>query len=66
MSFLIFTAIWGQQLKEAQDLAKTLMIPFYTTKIDDVLLRKDVDLIFILTPQNLHSQISVKALGTFL
>ena len=31
--------------------------------MDDVLLRKDVELVFILCPPNLHSQIAVKALG---
>ncbi|XP_075214561.1 glucose-fructose oxidoreductase domain-containing protein 1 [Lycorma delicatula] len=56
-------AIWGRALKEAQDVAKELEIPFFTNKIDDVLLRKDVDLIFIICSPNLHSQISVKALG---
>jgi predicted dehydrogenase len=32
-------------------------------QVDDVLLKKDVDLIFIVCPPYLHSQISVKALG---
>ena len=31
--------------------------------MDDVLLRKDVDLVVILCPPSLHSQIAVKALG---
>lgn len=56
-------ALWGPTLKEAEELSKTLQIPFFTNRIDDVLLRKDVDLIFILCPPYLHSQISVKALG---
>lgn len=56
-------AIWGKTLSAAEELAKELDIPFYTNKIDDVLLRKDVDLIFIICSPNLHAQIAVKALG---
>lgn len=56
-------AIWGRTIKEAEDVSKELNIPFFTNKIDDVLLKKDVDLVFINCPPFLHSQISVKALG---
>lgn len=56
-------AIWGRTTKEAEVTAKELSIPFYTNRIDDVLLKKDVDLIFIICAPYLHSQISVKALG---
>ncbi|XP_018577782.1 glucose-fructose oxidoreductase domain-containing protein 2 [Anoplophora glabripennis] len=56
-------AVWSRTLQDAQETAKELGIPFSTNKIDDVLLRKDVDLIFVLCPPNLHAQISVKALG---
>ncbi|KAL3285110.1 hypothetical protein HHI36_019234 [Cryptolaemus montrouzieri] len=56
-------AIWSHIIQEAQEAAKELRIPFFTDKIDDVLLRKDVDLIFVLCAPNLHTQISVKALG---
>uniref|UniRef100_A0AAG5DH78 Gfo/Idh/MocA-like oxidoreductase N-terminal domain-containing protein n=1 Tax=Anopheles atroparvus TaxID=41427 RepID=A0AAG5DH78_ANOAO len=54
-------AIWGRTGKEAEQAAVELKIPFHTAKIDDVLLRKDVDLVFITCPPFLHSQISVKA-----
>lgn len=56
-------AIWSHTIHDAQEAAKELNIPFHTNKIDDVLLRKDVDLIFVLCAPNLHAQISVKALG---
>lgn len=56
-------AIWSRTLQEAEKIAQELSIPFFTNKIDDVLLRKDVDLIFIVCAPNLHAQISVKALG---
>jgi len=55
-------AIWGRKLGEVENAAAKLNIPFFTTKIDDVVLRKDVDLIVIFTSPNLHAQISVKAL----
>lgn len=56
-------ALWCRTVQQAQETARELNIPFYTNKIDDVLLKKDVDLIFVLCSPNLHAQISVKALG---
>lgn len=56
-------AIWGVTLQEAEAVAKDLKIPFFTNKIDDVLLKKNVNLVFIVCAPNLHAQISVKALG---
>ncbi len=56
-------ALWGRTLLKAEQTAQELDIPFYTNKIDNVLLRKDVDLIFIMCSPNLQAQIAVKALG---
>ncbi|XP_037958628.1 glucose-fructose oxidoreductase domain-containing protein 2 [Teleopsis dalmanni] len=56
-------AIWGRTLKEAQEMAQSQKITFYTNKIDDVLLHKDVGLVFIACQPFLHAEISVKALG---
>lgn len=56
-------AIWGRTIAEVSEIATDLEIPFRTIRIDDVLLRKDVDLIFIMCSPNLHAQIAVKALG---
>lgn len=56
-------ALWGRTIAETEALALDLKIENFTTKIDDVLLRKNVDLVFVLCPPHLHSQISVKALG---
>lgn len=56
-------AIWGRTLAEAAEVAKDLDIPFHTSRVDDVLLRRDVDLIFVMCSPSLHAQISVKALG---
>lgn len=56
-------AIWSRIFTDAEAVATSLKIPFYTTRVDDVLLRKDVGFILICTPPSLHSQIAVKALG---
>lgn len=59
----IIQAIWGKSMKEAETIAKELNIGFFTSKIDDVLLCKNVDMIFVMCQPFLHPQISVKALG---
>lgn len=59
----VIAAIWGKNMKEAEEIAKELNISFFTNKIDNVLLCKDVDMIFVLCQPYLHPQISVKALG---
>ncbi|EDW85317.1 uncharacterized protein Dwil_GK18466 [Drosophila willistoni] len=56
-------AIWGRTLKEAKETAQSQNVSFHTNVIDDVLLRKDVDLVFIVCQPFLHAEISVKALG---
>lgn len=59
----VIQAIWGKTMKEAEEISKELKINFFTSKIDDVLLCKNVDLIFVLTQPLLHPQITVKSLG---
>lgn len=49
--------------EEAELLSGELRIPYATNLVDEVLLRKDVDLVVILCPPTHHSQIAVKALG---
>ncbi|XP_017857723.1 PREDICTED: glucose-fructose oxidoreductase domain-containing protein 1 [Drosophila arizonae] len=56
-------AIWGRTLREAKETANAQNVSFYTNVIDEVLLRKDVDLVFIVCQPFLHAEISVKALG---
>ncbi|KAB7505999.1 Glucose-fructose oxidoreductase domain-containing protein 1 [Armadillidium nasatum] len=56
-------AIWGRTLDAAERVASELNVKFYTNKVDDVLLRKGVDLVFIICQPDLHAQIAVKALG---
>jgi len=56
-------AVWGKTSQEASGCANRLNVPFATANADDVLLKKDVDLILVLSPPSLHAQITVKALG---
>ncbi len=56
-------ALWGQTKALTEDCARDLHIGFRTTKVDDVLLHKDVDLVFIHCPPHVQSPIAAKALG---
>lgn len=56
-------ALWGQTKDVAEECAHDLEIPFHTSKVDEVLLHKDVDLVFIHCPPLMQSPIAVKALG---
>lgn len=56
-------ALWGRTPEEAEELAKEMSVPFYTTRIDEVLLHQDVDLVCINLPPPLTRQIAVKTLG---
>ncbi|KAL8182536.1 UNVERIFIED_CONTAM: Glucose-fructose oxidoreductase domain-containing protein 1 [Gekko kuhli] len=56
-------ALWGRTPEEAEELAKEMSVPFYTSRIDEVLLHQDVDLVCINLPPPLTKQIAVKTLG---
>lgn len=56
-------ALWGRTNQQADECARDLDIAFKTNKVDEVLLHKDVDLVFINCPPHLQSPIAVKALG---
>jgi len=56
-------ALWGRTQDQAEDVARDLEISFCTNKVDEVLLHKGVDLVFIHCPPHLQSPIAVKALG---
>uniref|UniRef100_A0A8D2Q2V8 Gfo/Idh/MocA-like oxidoreductase N-terminal domain-containing protein n=1 Tax=Varanus komodoensis TaxID=61221 RepID=A0A8D2Q2V8_VARKO len=40
-------ALWGRTQEEAEELAKEMSVPFYTSRIDEVLLHQDVDLVLM-------------------
>ena len=56
-------ALWGRTQEEAEELAKEMSVPFYTSRIDEVLLHQDVDLVCINLPPPLTRQIAVQTLG---
>uniref|UniRef100_A0A8C6UA24 Glucose-fructose oxidoreductase domain containing 1 n=1 Tax=Neogobius melanostomus TaxID=47308 RepID=A0A8C6UA24_9GOBI len=56
-------ALWGRSQEEAEELAQEMGVAFYTSRIDDVLLHQDVDLVCINLPPPLTRQIAVKTLG---
>jgi predicted dehydrogenase len=56
-------SVWAQTIEIAREAAEELEIPFFTNRVDDVLLKKEVDLVFIMCAPILHAQIAVKALG---
>ena len=56
-------AIWGLTERKAREAGNALKIEFHTDKVDEVLLHKDVDLVFIHCPPQKQSPIAVKALG---
>lgn len=56
-------ALWGRTQEEAEEMAKEMDVPFYTNRIDDVLLHQDVDLVCINLPPPLTRQIALKTLG---
>uniref|UniRef100_A0A673M1F3 Gfo/Idh/MocA-like oxidoreductase N-terminal domain-containing protein n=1 Tax=Sinocyclocheilus rhinocerous TaxID=307959 RepID=A0A673M1F3_9TELE len=57
-------ALWGRTQEEAEELARDMNVPYYTNRIDDVLLHPDVDLVCINLPPPLTRQIAVKTLET--
>uniref|UniRef100_A0A8C3CEY8 TBC1 domain family member 7 n=1 Tax=Cairina moschata TaxID=8855 RepID=A0A8C3CEY8_CAIMO len=56
-------ALWGRTAEEAEELAGELSVPFHTSRIDEVLLHHDVDLVCINLPPPLTRQVAVKTLG---
>ena len=55
-------AAWGNNAVKVKNMAETLNIPFYTTKIDELLLRNEVDLVCVFCPPHLRAEVTVKAL----
>jgi predicted dehydrogenase len=55
--------IWCQTSEEAAAAARALSIPFSTARIDEIVLLKEVDVIFVMSPPQYQSQITIKALG---
>ena len=56
------TAAWGNNAVKVKNMAENLNIPFYTTKIDELLIRNEVDLVCVFCPPHLRADVTVKAL----
>ena len=56
-------ALWSHSREQGEECARDLGVTFCTDKVDEVLLHRDVDLVFIHCPPQLQSPIAVKALG---
>ena len=56
-------AIWSTTEEEAKELAKNLGISLSTSKVDEVLLHRDVDLVVLSCSPHIQAPIAVKALN---
>lgn len=57
------SGIWGSSKQQAQEMAQMYEVPFHTCKIDELLLREDVDLVCVLSPPHIRTEVAVKALS---
>lgn len=53
---------WGNNEVKVKQMSESLNIPFYTTKIDELLLRSEVDLVCVFCPPHLRADVTEKAL----
>lgn len=57
------TGVWGSTQHQAQVMAHKHDVPFATSRIDELLLREDVDLLVVLCPPHQRADVAVKALS---
>ncbi|XP_029654525.1 glucose-fructose oxidoreductase domain-containing protein 1-like [Octopus sinensis] len=57
------TALWDKDLATASNLAQKLSIPFYSDDYDEVIIRKDIDLIIVFTAPHFLIPISTRAVS---
>ena len=57
------SGIWGASKQQAKTMAEEYKVPFHTVKIDELLLREDVDLVCVLCPPHVRAEVAVKALS---
>lgn len=57
------SGVWGTTQQRAKEMADEYEIAFSTSKIDDLLLREDVDLVCVLSPPHLRAEVAVKTLS---
>ena len=56
------TAVWCKNFETCRKLAEKFLIPFAARNFQDVLLRQDVDLVYVATEPGMHAEVAVKAL----
>jgi len=57
------TAVWGNTLDSAKRTANDLKINFYTSKIQELLLHNEVDIVCVSGSPHLYSEVCIKALS---
>lgn len=57
------TGVWGSTQHQAQVMAHKYDVPYATSKIDELLLKEDVDLLVVLCPPHQRAEVAVKALS---
>ena len=57
------SGIWGASKQQAKKMADEYKVPFHTSKIDELLLREDVDMVCVLCPPHVRAEVAVKALS---
>lgn len=55
-------AVWGRSAEHAEEFASSHRIPFATTSRAELLMRDDVDVVYIATPAHTHADIAVEVL----
>jgi predicted dehydrogenase len=59
----VISAVWDKNLVDAEKFAKQFQIGFFSNKVDDILLHKNVQVIFVFSQPFFLSHIVVKSLG---
>lgn len=57
------SAAWGNNAVKVKQMSESLSIPFHTTKIDELLLHSEVDLVCVFCPPHVRADVTVKALS---
>lgn len=57
------TAVWGRQPATVQDFGERHGIPHWDTDVDHLLVRDDVDAVYIATPVATHADLAIRALN---
>ena len=59
----VVSGIWANTQEKAKTLASTMGIPFYTSRLDELLLHNDVDIVCVCGSPHQFAEVSVKSLS---